>query len=168
MAPVSRPCHVCAQPIPAERLEAIPDATHCVGCLKSKGDIPRKVGRSVYEHKTAGCLEVVTPSQLEALRVAEAGMGRPGYGQSERLISVPRELEDANPHRDKREEGRIPNAEACRKIVQELDTDEIWPQLDAFERKFINSNRSATSFTGPQQLVCLRMAKKYDLKAWSP
>jgi len=64
-------CYACGNPIPKERLEAIPDATHCIDCLKAKGDVTRKVGRLVFDHKTGGTLQVSTPEQLAALKSAE-------------------------------------------------------------------------------------------------
>lgn len=61
-------CKKCSQPIPAERMEAIPDAVLCVPCLRQAGDVPIKRGRMVYDHKTAGAIEIVTPEQHQRMR----------------------------------------------------------------------------------------------------
>lgn len=65
---MSRACLGCGQPIPPERLEAIPDAVKCVPCLKKSGDVALKRGRMVYDHKTAGALEVCSGEQLQRMR----------------------------------------------------------------------------------------------------
>jgi hypothetical protein len=59
-------CKRCGLPIPPERLEAVPDAVMCVKCLTAAGDVPQKKGRLVFDHKTGGQLEVLTPRQFEA------------------------------------------------------------------------------------------------------
>lgn len=56
-------CLKCDKPIPPERLEAMPDASMCVPCLMSEGDVPVPKGRMVYSHKTAGEIEIL-PAQL--------------------------------------------------------------------------------------------------------
>jgi Prokaryotic dksA/traR C4-type zinc finger len=61
-------CVHCNKPIPQERLDAIPDATTCVSCLKATGDVPRKKGRLVFDHKTGGQIEVLSPNQFETMR----------------------------------------------------------------------------------------------------
>lgn len=58
-------CEACEKPIPAERLEANPKATMCVPCLLKAGDIPRKVGRMSYSHKTAGEIDIMDEKTLE-------------------------------------------------------------------------------------------------------
>ncbi len=67
-------CAGCHQPIPTERLEAIPGVTHCVKCLSAGGDVRRVRGVVVYDHKTAGALQVLTSEQLAARREAEASI----------------------------------------------------------------------------------------------
>lgn len=61
-------CTKCNQPIAPERLEAVPDATMCVDCLKLTGDVQARRGYMRYDHKTAGELEVVSPDQLQRIR----------------------------------------------------------------------------------------------------
>lgn len=60
-------CVVCDKPIPPERLEALPGATKCVPCVIKGGDVPAKVGHMVYNHKTAGEIEIVSRAQLEEI-----------------------------------------------------------------------------------------------------
>jgi len=60
-------CVICDKPIPAERLEALPNATKCVQCVIKGGDVPVKVGHMVYNHKTAGEIEIVSRTQLEEI-----------------------------------------------------------------------------------------------------
>ena len=57
-------CNVCNKPIPPERLEAMPSATKCVPCLVKEGDVPTKVGHMVYNHKTAGEIEILDKNTL--------------------------------------------------------------------------------------------------------
>jgi len=61
-------CSRCKNPIPQERLDVVPDATMCVSCLKKAGDVPTKKGRLVFDHKTGGQLEVLSPKQFEAMQ----------------------------------------------------------------------------------------------------
>ncbi len=61
-------CAKCHQPIPPERLAAVPDATLCVSCLRAGGDVPQKRGRMVFDHKTGGQLEVLSPEQFETMK----------------------------------------------------------------------------------------------------
>jgi len=60
-------CTMCDKPIPPERLEAMPHATKCVPCVIKDGDVPHKVGRMVYNHKTAGEIEIVDSTTLAEL-----------------------------------------------------------------------------------------------------
>jgi hypothetical protein len=61
-------CTKCNQPIALERLEAVPDATMCVVCLKLTGDVQTRRGYARYDHKTAGELEVVSQEQFQRIR----------------------------------------------------------------------------------------------------
>ncbi len=60
-------CEECGNPIPAERLEVLPDTTTCVGCSREK----KYVGFNSYSHKTAPELVVVDQEREEDLRRAE-------------------------------------------------------------------------------------------------
>lgn len=40
----------------------------CVSCLKRAGDVPQKRGRLVFDHKTGGQLEVLSPQQFEKMQ----------------------------------------------------------------------------------------------------
>lgn len=57
-------CASCDKPIPPERLEALPNATRCVPCVVKDGDVPHKVGRMSYSHKTAGEIEIMDSHTL--------------------------------------------------------------------------------------------------------
>lgn len=59
-------CEVCQQPIPAERLEALPETTTCVKCSRVKA----KVCLPLYSHKTAAELVVIDAEDTEAVRLA--------------------------------------------------------------------------------------------------
>jgi len=65
-------CVICNQPIPEERLAAVPDATHCVRCLAAAGDAPRLRGVMVYDQKTGGRIEVASPEAFQRLRETPA------------------------------------------------------------------------------------------------
>lgn len=58
-------CARCDKEIPAERLEALPDTKYCVPCVMKEGDVPMKKGRMVFNHKTAGEIEVLSPEAYE-------------------------------------------------------------------------------------------------------
>ena len=57
-------CVICDKPIPPERLEALPNASRCVPCVMKDGDVPHKVGRMSYAHKTAGEIEIMDSATL--------------------------------------------------------------------------------------------------------
>jgi hypothetical protein len=40
----------------------------CVSCLKATGDVPAKKGRLVFDHKTGGQLEVLSPQQFKTMQ----------------------------------------------------------------------------------------------------
>jgi Prokaryotic dksA/traR C4-type zinc finger len=61
-------CVDCEQPIPEERLTALPDTVRCTRCQAAAGDVPRVRGRLVWEHKTAPGLQLFTPDSFEASR----------------------------------------------------------------------------------------------------
>jgi hypothetical protein len=67
-------CLNCGQPIPEERLEALPNVKFCVRCVDQYG--PKKVGFMVYSHKTAPELVVIDGRDSEALRQAERANNR--------------------------------------------------------------------------------------------
>ena len=58
-------CVKCLQPIPPERLEALPETTVCVGC----SDVKKVKGLLVFNHKTAPVL-VMLPDDEEQVRLA--------------------------------------------------------------------------------------------------
>lgn len=60
-------CQACGKEIPNERLEALPNTTHCVKCSKVKSP----VGFMVFDHKTAPTLVLVDPEDMDALNMAE-------------------------------------------------------------------------------------------------
>lgn len=60
-----RSCVKCRQPIPPERLEAVPEASTCVGC----SDVKKVKGLMDYGHKTAGTI-VMLPDDEEQRRLA--------------------------------------------------------------------------------------------------
>jgi hypothetical protein len=64
-------CTRCNQLISPERLAAVPDATLCVVCLQAAGGVPRKRGHVVFDHKTAGTIELVSGDELKKLQAAE-------------------------------------------------------------------------------------------------
>jgi hypothetical protein len=63
----SRMCIGCGKPIPFERLVAVPGALHCVPCLRAKGDAPKVKGTMVYDQKTGGRCEVMSPEAYQRL-----------------------------------------------------------------------------------------------------
>lgn len=67
-------CNRCKQPIPSERLSAVPDAVMCVPCLRASGDVKLKKGRLVFDHKTGGALEVVSEEQLNRMKETQDGI----------------------------------------------------------------------------------------------
>ena len=54
-------CSSCNNPIPLERLEAVPNTEHCVNCVDRH--IPPVKCRIIYSHKTAGELFVAYGSE---------------------------------------------------------------------------------------------------------
>jgi len=65
-------CEICQEPIPQERLEAIPGTTRCV---RHSGTIKR-MGLMDYCHKTAPSLVVLDPENKEAVRLARRAFNR--------------------------------------------------------------------------------------------
>jgi hypothetical protein len=65
-------CRVCGNPLPIERLEALPNTTTCV----DHSDATPKVGFMVYGHKTAGECILIDPRDQEALRRAHRANSR--------------------------------------------------------------------------------------------
>lgn len=60
-------CEVCDIVIPAERMEALPNATRCV----KHSDTARNKAFMVFGHKTGGEVTVVNGNNREAIRQAE-------------------------------------------------------------------------------------------------
>ncbi len=60
-------CMRCGKEIPPERLEALPTATMCVPCVVADGDVPTVKGRMVYDHKTAGEVQILPAKLYERL-----------------------------------------------------------------------------------------------------
>lgn len=60
-------CVRCDKAIPAERLEAMPDATMCVPCLVAEGDVPKPKGRMIFSHKTAPDMQIMPAKLYERL-----------------------------------------------------------------------------------------------------
>ncbi len=72
-------CEVCSQAIAPERLQAVPGVKMCTKCTMAKGDVPRVKGRNVYEHKTAGAVQVLSPEAFERANNADPrGFGKEG------------------------------------------------------------------------------------------
>lgn len=65
-------CEICNEPIPPERLDAIPGTTRCV---KHSGTVKR-MGLMDYSHKTAPSLVVIDPMDREAVRLARRAFHR--------------------------------------------------------------------------------------------
>lgn len=59
-------CTSCGNPITETRLRAVPNATQCVMCLQSDGDVERTQGFMVWDHKTAP--ELYTGPHVSRLR----------------------------------------------------------------------------------------------------
>ena len=57
-------CFDCGERIPPARLQAVPDAEHCVKCVDKHTE--PIVGRMIYNHKTAG--EVIFARGKENVR----------------------------------------------------------------------------------------------------
>jgi hypothetical protein len=55
-------CKVCGQPIPLERLEALPETETCVGCSDEK----KKMGFMDYSHKTAPEFVEIDPNMEDS------------------------------------------------------------------------------------------------------
>ena len=72
-------CERCGKPIPAERLEALPNARTCVPCVMADGDVPRKMGRMAYGHKTAGEIEIMDEAMFKEVNRLDPR----GYGKGE-------------------------------------------------------------------------------------
>jgi hypothetical protein len=60
-------CSECGEPIPKARLEAMPNTTLCVPCKVALGDEPPKLGHMVFNHKTGGVCEIVSPQTLNEI-----------------------------------------------------------------------------------------------------
>jgi hypothetical protein len=60
-------CEICQQPIPAERLEALPTTRRCV----EHSDTKAVLAFNVYDHKTAPILVIINPDDTEAVRRAQ-------------------------------------------------------------------------------------------------
>jgi hypothetical protein len=67
-----RTCVRCKQPIPAERLEVLPDTHTCVSC----SGVQKYVGAMVFDHKTAGRLEYVRPENTHAVHQLQRFVNR--------------------------------------------------------------------------------------------
>ncbi len=152
-------CQDCRQPIPAARLEAVPGATHCVACQAPHD--ARLKARTVYDHKTAGAIEVLTPQAFDAAQRADPRS--PGKGYS----SYVDDEAGRAPRRDHFEtfSGRVPSDVECRAIIAEM---EDFRGLEPFERSFIDSNLDRRSFSDKQKVILAKLAKTYELKAWRP
>ena len=58
-------CVRCGNPLSPERMEALPGAVTCVPCVKASGDVPTRMGYMVFDHKTAGNINIVSQKQLD-------------------------------------------------------------------------------------------------------
>lgn len=78
-------CEACNNLIPEERLAALPGTRRCVAC----SDTRRVKGRVVYDHKTAGAVEVLSPETFDAAQCADPRSqrwsGREDLSDSSRL-----------------------------------------------------------------------------------
>lgn len=54
---------------------------------------------------------------------------------------------------------KIPNNEACRAVIRDLEDE---PNLTQWEADFIDSNLHRTEFTDAQKLVIARLMEKYE------
>lgn len=81
-------CLGCGDPIPTERLEAIPGTKTCVRCSPAV----RVLGRMVYAHKTAPVIELLTPAQASLAAYHESQrqqLGKGGSGSGSRPRGAP-------------------------------------------------------------------------------
>jgi len=65
-------CEICNEPIPQERLDAIPGTTRCV----RHSGVVKLMGLMDYGHKTAPSLVVLDPENKEAVRLARRAFNR--------------------------------------------------------------------------------------------
>lgn len=59
-------CEGCDEPIPAKRIEVVPDATKCVACLSGDGDIQRYKGirtSNTQSGQLSGCEDNIIRDQ---------------------------------------------------------------------------------------------------------
>lgn len=157
-------CEICQQPIPTARLQAVPETTRCVKCQSSQDT--RVKGRVVYDHKTAGAVEVLSPQAFDAAQRADPRS--PGKGcQTGSGAAGSASGEDRAPARDRFEtfSGRVPNHVECQAIITEM---EDFRGLEPFERSFIDSNLDRRTFSDKQKIVLAKLAKTYELKSWRP
>jgi len=75
---MSRNCKYCNQPIPEGRVEALPNIQTCLPCKQEHEGEQRIMGHMVYNHKTGGEIQVVTPQQFDDLQ----RLNRRGYKRS--------------------------------------------------------------------------------------
>lgn len=161
-------CGDCGNPIPLERLEAVPGTKLCVECART--GVAKVKGRIVYEQKTGGFVEVLSPESFDAANRSETNSSR--RLSKGREPPPPISNEDLGQFRhtfDRQEkDGRIPSDMDCHNIVTELEPHIGSGEMDDFERMFVRSTLDLTFFSDRQKLSCRRMAKKFDLKAWKP
>jgi RNA polymerase-binding transcription factor DksA len=69
MAKRKKKCKDCKQPIPVERLEALPETDYCIECADNH--VEKKVGFMVYDGKTAPDIVFIDPQDEEKLRLAQ-------------------------------------------------------------------------------------------------
>lgn len=155
-------CADCRQPIPEARVQAVPGVTRCVKCQAPHD--ARVKGRVVYDHKTAGAVEVLSPRAFDAAQRADPRAPGKGYGAGQGAEG-PRPGEEREPARDRFEafSGRVPSDQDCRAIVAEMAD---FRGLSDFERSFIGSNLERQVFSDRQKVVLAKLAKAYELKAW--
>ncbi len=145
-------CAKCGVEIPAERVQAVPGTVLCTACTAASGDVPRVLGINVYEHKTAGAIEVVTPA---------------AFFETNRLDPRPARPKKALITDDSTKCTRLPGDASCVLIVEEMQTVR-GSELDAFEKSFLRHSIGRNEFSSKQKQVCRRLAEKFDLRSWKP
>lgn len=58
-------CCKCKDPIPVERLAAIPGTSICRECLDEQGDVEKLQGVMLWEHKTAPFIAISNPQSIQ-------------------------------------------------------------------------------------------------------
>jgi hypothetical protein len=58
-------CRTCENKIESERLEVLPNTLFCSSCAHKHNIVKPRLGRMVFDHKTGGTLQIMSPQSFK-------------------------------------------------------------------------------------------------------